>query len=159
MPTSMSCYTCKQQTNVHWLIRVYGKSWNDRDNAPKKVCGACLVGYHIPVLRNRTRKWEFGTVLSHGGSSQRIDLHEHQYLLEFTDDKKEWVSVLADPFRAYTRHFDRLRALRAVRARQRQNPPVRPANPLVSPNRSVRRRRRKDSSSSENAGVSCLCLC
>ncbi len=152
--TSMRCWSCKQPNNVHELVHVYAKSCNDR-NTPRKICGFCLVGYHIPVLRPSMGKWELGTVLSYSGSCQRVDRYRHQYQLKFTDDEKEWVSVRADPFEAYARHFEDLlplaqREYPVNEPQQETNPPA-----FVSPNRSLRLSR-QGSFLSESGVVSCI---
>ena len=112
--TSMSCWSCKQIVNAHDLILVYAKSSHDtKNNSSRKVCGFCLAGYRIPVLRPSSGRWEFGTVLSHNGSPSRIDQYRHQYELQFATGSKEWVSVKADPYEAYAQHFDNIRGAKS----------------------------------------------
>ena len=160
--TSMSCSSCKQQFNIHELVRVYAKSYNDFDNsASQKVCGFCLSGYHIPVLRPSTGKWELGTVLSYNGSSSRNNQYQHQYALKFANGAKEWVSVRADPYEAYAQYFDDI--LEAVRSRKKspdchsygmQNTLSDPVNVMISPNR-LQYLYHQDSYPIENMEVSC----
>jgi hypothetical protein len=103
----MSCSSCRQPTNIHELVSVYATACIGYHSGPsRKVCGVCLVGYFIPVLRPSTGKWEFGTVLSNNSSSSRNDHYQRQYQLKFTNDTTEWASVRADPYEAYTQHFD-----------------------------------------------------
>lgn len=107
------CSSCKQPTNIRELVSVYATACNGYHSGPSREhCGVCLVGYFIPVFRGSTGKWEFGTVLSNNSSSMRNDHSQRQYQLKFTDDSKEWASVGAAPYEAYTQHFnDRLDAV------------------------------------------------
>ena len=107
----MNCSTCKQLTSIDTLICVHVTRWNNHpDCRSLKVCGNCLVGYHIPVHRPSNGRWEFGTVISHrdsGSSENNNDRHQHQrYQLVFMDDSKEWVSVRHDPCETYAQYFD-----------------------------------------------------
>lgn len=120
--TSISCWSCKQIVNAHDLVRVYGKSSHEmKNNSSVKICGFCLAGYRIPVLRPSSGRWEFGTVLSHNSSPSRIDEYRHQYELLFVNGSKEWVSVKADPYEAYAQHFDGVREAKSCQRKLSEN--------------------------------------
>ena len=134
--TLMNCSSCKKLTSIHKLVRVHGKTWKDsHGGGPEsslKVCGNCLVGYHIPVLRLSTGKWEFGTVQSHDGSGR-------QYQVVFVDEGKEWVYARDDPYEAYAQHFeDILHVLDSPKktldhsSNEQQNAPLYTANSMDS---------------------------
>ena len=156
--TSMSCSTCKKQVNVHGLFCVYGNSCdNIKDSSSRKLCESCLAGYHIPVVRPSSRRWEFGTVLRHNGSPSRSDRHE----IKFVDGSKEWVSVMPDPFEAYAQHFDCV--LEAERGYKRkvsenhscQNVLQHPSNVMIHPSQ-LENMCRQDSYPIEYGEVSCV---
>mmetsp|Transcript_20576 Transcript_20576/g.22030 ORF Transcript_20576/g.22030 Transcript_20576/m.22030 type:complete len:443 (-) Transcript_20576:339-1667(-) len=101
MSSTMSCSSCATFTSIHNLVRVYGMTWNDSrgsgSNPLIKVCGRCLIGYHIPALRKTG--WELGTVQTY---DSLIQMHQ----IVFTDDAEEWVFVENDPFEAYVQQFE-----------------------------------------------------
>ena len=114
----MNCSNCGRLTSIHELVRVHAKTWNDCHcgsiEPSHKVCGNCLVGYHIPVLRPSTRKWEFGTVQSHadfsssGKQQQQQQRQQYQYQVVFMGQKVEWVYVRDDPYEAYVQNLEDL---------------------------------------------------
>jgi hypothetical protein len=102
---SMICSNCRKEINQHALVRIYATECYD-SGASRQICSVCLVGYHVPVLRPSTGKWEFGKVLSCNVSCLRNDIHQQQYQLKFTNGTIELVYVKADPFEAYAQYFD-----------------------------------------------------
>ncbi len=160
--TSMMCSNCKKLVNVHDLVRVYGSSCDDiKDSSSRKVCGSCLAGYHVPVLRPSSRRWEFGTILSYNGPPSRIDQQWHQHEIKFADGSKEWVSVMADPFEAYAQHFDDvLEAERGYKRKVSENHSCGrqnrdPANVMIHPTQ-LENIYRQDSYPIEYGEVSCV---
>ena len=108
-PTSTltNCSKCRKKIEVYKSVSVYGiKQGGCHGGCAKRLCGFCLVGYYIPVIRPSVGKWEFGKIIFYKGSGLTSGSQEERYEAAFTDKKKEWVCVEIDPFEAYVKHFD-----------------------------------------------------
>jgi len=71
----------------------------DNDSLPpvtrEVLCGACLVGNDVAILRPTCNDWCFGEVLDYDASLL------HPFLMLFTDGKKEWACISPTPSRDY----------------------------------------------------------
>ena len=103
------CMDCGKTPKDNRLIQAYLKSWKDvydsngtiKLSLPSlKLCSECLVGHFIPVLRQSTATWEFGSVHCYDECTEK-----HQFV--FMDEDKEWIRVVGDTFVAYAREFNR----------------------------------------------------
>lgn len=101
------CMDCGKLQGENRLLQAHLRSWKDiyelngtmKQSLPSlKVCGECLVGHVIPVLRQSTASWEFGTVHCYDECTEK-----HQFV--FMDEDKEWIRVEGDSFSAYAREY------------------------------------------------------
>jgi hypothetical protein len=63
------------------------------------LCGSCLVGNDVAILRPTCNDWCFGEVLDYDSSLL------HPFLMLFTDGKKEWACISPTPSRDYLVHI------------------------------------------------------
>lgn len=67
--------------------------------AQSELCGSCLVGHDVAVLRPSCNDWCFGEVLEYDSSKL------HPFLMQFYDGKREWTKIRPTPSRDYLRYI------------------------------------------------------
>jgi hypothetical protein len=65
---------------------------------PQSVCGDCLVGWTVPVLRKQLKEWELGLV-------EQFNPETQEHCIQFDDEQQEWATVEVSPFTAYVSHY------------------------------------------------------
>jgi hypothetical protein len=101
-PPLSICMSCEVLPANDRLFQVHVKSWGDIQrscrNLSLQVCDQCIVNHNVPVRRPSNGKWEFGRVLSYEAAREK---HE----MVFTDDNKEWIQIVEDPYAEYIQEF------------------------------------------------------
>jgi hypothetical protein len=97
------CAYCGITTAKH-IIETYLVSKEGEDEVStvtrKDLCGDCLVGHDVAVLRASDSSWCFGEVKEYDPSCAQ------PYRLSFLDGKEEWADVSSKPSRDYLKFIN-----------------------------------------------------
>jgi hypothetical protein len=98
----MICHFFLLEANGHYSrVQVFVSFLSSLDvdvSRPQSVCGDCLVGWTVPVLRKQLKEWELGLV-------ERFNPETQEHCIQFDDEQQEWATVEASPFTAYVSHY------------------------------------------------------
>jgi hypothetical protein len=92
------CASCEMKFTKH-SIETFVVNTEGHDQIPsvtrEDLCGNCLVGHDVAVLRSSDNGWCFGEVKEYNAS--RLN----PFLIVFNDEKEEWVDISPTPSKDY----------------------------------------------------------